>query len=253
MTTTSSRHGPIIIYCELLSNIRQVSVVATLSSPPDATTKAEISLDGRLFELHHGGTVKGLPLPARVSLSTALTIPSNQALTLTWRLPVSPSEAKPAHFSPETQALPWNSIDIKADSPIACRQCSQVIVEQGKITEWKDLPSENWAEMMEFWHCHKPHDHTTHANDHDETLANSKAYGANNAIRAQDGVGFVDLASFMFSEPDCSNLTVSRPSPCTPSLHFIFFVSCFVMGRKKVAMSAHLPTSDVETDTTPRE
>ncbi|KAF4989583.1 hypothetical protein FGRMN_9045 [Fusarium graminum] len=67
------------------------------------------------------------------------------------------------------------------------------------------LPSENWAEMMEFWHCHKPHDHE---HQDPESLA-SKGYGANHAISAQQGTGFVDLTSFLFSEPDCRGLKYS--------------------------------------------
>lgn len=58
---------------------------------------------------------------------------------------------------------------------------------------------------MEFWHCHKPHDHDQQEN---QNLAN-KGYGANNVISAQLGVGFVDITSFMFDEQDCQNLLVS--------------------------------------------
>lgn len=181
-----------------------------MSSPPDATTKAEILDDGQLLQVHHQGHTESLVLPAKVSVSTALPVPSGRAAYLTWRVPVSAGEHKPSRFTPENQALPWNSIDIAGGSPIICRQCKNTIVGHGKITSWKDLPSENWAEMMEFWHCHKPHDHA-HGEQDDGTLADNKGYGANNVISAQDGIGFVDLASFMFSESDCSDLTVSHP------------------------------------------
>ncbi|KAM0251244.1 hypothetical protein ACHAP5_001842 [Fusarium lateritium] len=59
--------------------------------------------------------------------------------------------------------------------------------------------------MMEFWHCHKPHDHE---HQDPESLA-SKGYGANHAISAQQGTGFVDLTSFLFSESDCQGLKYS--------------------------------------------
>ncbi|KAF5682686.1 hypothetical protein FCIRC_4865 [Fusarium circinatum] len=93
--------------------------------------------------------------------------------------------------------------------PSACRSCGSEFVAQNIINTWKDLPSENWAEMMEFWHCHKPHDH-----DHQdpESLA-TKGYGANHAISAQQGVGFVDLTSFLFSESDCRGLQYSSSTP----------------------------------------
>jgi hypothetical protein len=79
---------------------------------------------------------------------------------------------------------------------------------------WKDLPSENWAEMMEFWHCHKP-DHK-HGEDHgdasgkaDEKTLAARGYGASSVISAQEGVGFVDLTTLLFTESDCQHLTVS--------------------------------------------
>lgn len=201
----------ISIYAELLSNIRQVSVVASLSSPPDSSTKAEISNEGRRLEVTHQGQTESISLPAQVALTAALPVATNGRPALSWRLPVSPAEARPAHFSLENQALPWTSVDIEIGSRIGCRNCDNEFVTQHAIKAWKDLPSENWAEMMEFWHCHKPHDHDQ---QDPESLA-SKGYGANHAISAQPGIGFVDLTSFLFSESDCKGVKVSGDSDAT--------------------------------------
>lgn len=197
--------GDFLIYAELLSNIRQVSVVVSLSSPVDASTKAEVSQHGRQLQVAHQGHIESISLPAQVVAPEALPIPRQGVLDLSWRLPVAPSEARPAHISLENQALPWTSVDIEAGSRIACRHCDGEFVSKDTIEAWKDLPSENWAEMMEFWHCHKPHDD----NQHDAESLASKGYGANSAISAQAGVGFVDLTSFLFSESNCSGLAVS--------------------------------------------
>lgn len=45
----------------------------------------------------------------------------------------------------------WQAKDFRACSP-ACRLCGKEL--STKI--WKDMPSEHWAELMDFWHCHKP-------------------------------------------------------------------------------------------------
>ncbi|KAK5990789.1 hypothetical protein PT974_09062 [Cladobotryum mycophilum] len=135
-------------------------------------------------------------------------IPEKGAPDLAWRLPVPAAEIELTRFSAEDQAVPWSSLDIKAGSRIRCRKCDGTVVKDDVIKAWKDLPSENWAEMMEFWHCHKPHDEDHHHHD-DEGLA-KRGYGANSAITAQPSVGFVDLTSFMFSESDCSNLSFSQ-------------------------------------------
>lgn len=193
------------IYAELLSNIRQISVTVSLLTSVDSSTKAEISPDGRQLSVTHHGHTEHVTLPAQTSAIGSLPVAQIGCSSLSWRLPVSPTEARPSRFSLESQALPWTSVDITTGSSVACRSCGSEFVAQSIINTWKDLPSENWAEMMEFWHCHKPHDH-----DHQdpESLA-TKGYGANHAISAQQGVGFVDLTSFLFSESDCRGLQVS--------------------------------------------
>ncbi|KAL6873118.1 ubiquitin-conjugating enzyme E2-binding protein [Trichoderma novae-zelandiae] len=199
------------IYAELLSNIRQVSVRATLSSPSDSTTKAEILDDGRRIQVHHKGEVRALDLPASVLVRSSIPIPENNSQELAWRLPVPATEAQLTRFSAEDQSIPWSSTDLKAGSHICCRHCDREIVQRGRIKSWKDLPSENWAEMMEFWHCHKPHDHGHEHHDDGDALS-KRGYGANSAITAQPETGFVDLTSFMFSESDCDGLSFSRPN-----------------------------------------
>lgn len=193
------------IYAELLSNIRQISVTVSLLKSVDSSTKAEISPDGRQLSVTHHGHTEHITLPAQTSAIGSLPVAQIGRSNLSWRLPVSPTEARPSRFSLESQAVPWTSVDIATGSSVACRSCGSEFVAQSIINAWKDLPSENWAEMMEFWHCHKPHDH-----DHQdpESLA-TKGYGANHAISAQQGVGFVDLTSFLFSESDCRGLQVS--------------------------------------------
>lgn len=195
------------IYAELLSNIRQVSVRATLSSSSDSTTKAEILDDGRRIHVHHRGEVRSLDLPARVSVRSAISIPEKSSPDLAWRLPVPATETGLPRFSAENQSVPWSSTDIKTGSRVCCRHCDHVIVQPERIKSWKDLPSENWAEMMEFWHCHKPHEHEHE--HHDGEALSKRGYGADSSITAQPEIGFVDLTSFMFSESDCDGLLVS--------------------------------------------
>ncbi|QPG99586.1 hypothetical protein C2857_002140 [Epichloe festucae Fl1] len=202
-----------ILYAELLSNIRQVSIAVTLPSPPKSDTVARITEDGRRLCLEHDGFTNTLDLPGTVA-ETLLRPSQGPSRHLTWRLPVSPGGVLILPFSPENQAVPWAALDLENDSAISCRACRNIIILPGTIKAWKDLPSENWAEMMEFWHCHKPHDHDQQEN---KILAN-KGYGANNIITAQPGVGFADITSFMFDERDCQNLLKVAKSASKASL-----------------------------------
>lgn len=206
MAATQPASG-IVIYAELLVNVRQVSVRATLPSSVDASTRADVFDAGQRLRICHRGQSEVLSLPVPVATAEArLPVDQGSASELNWRLPVWQADASALRFTPENQAVPWNSSDIRTGSPICCRDCGDALVQNGKINSWKDLPSENWAEMMDFWHCHKPHDHGQHESD---SLAN-RGYGANNAITAQQGVGFVDITSFMFSESDCQGILVSE-------------------------------------------
>lgn len=243
----------ISIYAELLSNIRQVSVVASLSSPPDSSTKAEISHEGRRLQVTHQGQTESISLPAQVALTAAPQVATNGRPALSWRLPLSPAEARPAPFSLENQALPWTSADIEAGSRIGCRNCDNEFVTENAIKAWKDLPSENWAEMMEFWHCHKPHDHDQ---QDPESLAN-KGYGASHAISAQSGIGFVDLTSFLFSESDCKGVKVSGDSDTTAFCSTLD-LACIRSqpldwGERRCPCRCTQPFSDLAIDTTPRD
>ncbi|KAL7627417.1 hypothetical protein AAE478_001610 [Parahypoxylon ruwenzoriense] len=198
----------VLIYAELLSNIRQVSVGCSLHTPSTPNTKAIVSSDGQVLILSHDGVETSLRLPGRVAASQPLRAHNLGARSLSWRLPLAANLGHHDHALRvvEEQIVPWSAGDLRAESPITCRICHTIIVEAGLLKVWKDLPSENWAEMMEFWHCHKPHDH---GHGHDEGLT-SKGYGASSKISAQPTVGFVDLTSFLLSESDISASAITK-------------------------------------------
>ena len=195
----------ILIYAELLSNIRQVSVGCSLQTPSNSSTKAVISPNGLRLAINHDGVEQFVQLPGQVNPILQLPIPKIGANGLTWRLPLASTTASNGRPSVEDQSVPWSASDLEPGLAIRCRACKAVIVQSDVLTVWKDLPSENWAEMMEFWHCHKPNDH----DNHDEENLAQKGYGANSRISAQPGVGFVDLASFLLSESDINDSVVS--------------------------------------------
>lgn len=224
-----------MLYAELLPNIRQISVGCSLPSPSTAQTRIDTSPDGAHLRITHNGVQSSLHLPGPVQAGLNPTVREEQT-TLSFRLPVLAPTAvagggraitRPAA---EPQAVPWSAIDISAGTAVTCRQCEALVVNEGVLASWKDLPSENWAEMMEFWHCHKPHD-DGHGHDHDhdkqdahhqgtghdeQHLAATRGYGASSRISAQPGLGFIDLTSFLISVNDIAPDSVS-PVFCSAS------------------------------------
>jgi ubiquitin-protein ligase E3 D len=197
----------ISIYAELFSNLRMVTVTAELPSPPDASTRAKLSPDGSRLKILHRGDEEDIQLPGSVEASSALPITNSPANALLWRLPLSSLQHGQDELPLESESVPWAASDLERGSPVACGTCNALIVAGGAVAIWKDLPSENWAEMMEFWHCHKPDAHDGHHQD-DENLT-GRGYGANSAISARPGTGLVDLTSLLFAESDTKHLKVS--------------------------------------------
>ncbi|TGO24978.1 hypothetical protein BPAE_0090g00220 [Botrytis paeoniae] len=193
-----------LIYAELLSNIRQISVLAFLDTPSDSTTKAELLADGTILKLNHAEHDIRLILPSQVVSNSPLREFPLGNLELSWRLPLAGDFQRADVDIAQTIEAPWSAKDmVIGEQFFECRRCSTIIVEADRIKEWRDLPSEGWAEMMDFWHCHKPSDHADH-NHENENLASTKGYGANTKFNAQPGIGFMDHSTFLLAETDCA-------------------------------------------------
>lgn len=230
----------VLLYAELLPNIRQVSVMVTLDQPCYSSTKGLLAADGRHILLTHRGENYTLNLPEQAVPTTELQKPIIGSKELSWRLAVA---GLPSHSSAEfaqSNDAPWPAKDLGPSSEFCCRRCGAVIVPKDAIKSWRDLPSENWAEMMDFWHCHKPEDkpdvetngEESHAGHiHSEDPNANRPYGANTKFIAQPGIGFVDLPSFLLVDSDCQNLQVRYNS-----LISFFPVPRSLLGIKKVVM-----------------
>ncbi|KAI0478836.1 ubiquitin-conjugating enzyme E2C-binding protein [Xylariaceae sp. FL0804] len=226
--------GSILLYAELLSNIRQVSVSCFLPAPATPATQAAVSADGRVLTVRlDDGAEQSLRLPGRVAAPSSSRLPLPLPLaqsgaptsgpgtrSLSWRLPLAVAAAAAEEREDEDEGVvgddgPWSAGALAPGSAVGCRVCQATVVRAGALREWMDLPSENWAEMMEFWHCHKPHnDDHDHGHDRDRDdkerhLQTTRGYGAGSRIAARAGVGLVDLTSFLISEADVSESAVT--------------------------------------------
>lgn len=235
------------MYADFLPKLGRLSVVVHLPTVSTHSTKASISDDASRLVLTHESVTSELVLPAKTMLrgeSLPGGIPPGLS-KLSWGLRPEPSDAstaangggllgRGAGVEVIDVGVPWSAADLALGLDVICRKCAAVIVGADRLTAWKDLPSENWAEMMEFWHCHKPTttanrngDHHGHGHGKKDVKANEvtqgqrqgekaseeelalRGYGANSAIVAQVGVGFVDLTKMLFHAEDCRCVVVS--------------------------------------------
>lgn len=209
----------IALYAELLLHVRTVTLFASLRTNHSRETMARASADGSCITVSHEGESASIRLPFTVLKDkgdAALSLPSQpptKELTLRLQLEETDTDVLGALNSEDRQknAVPWDGASLNEwnDVVVVCKSCGEILVEQGKVTEWRDLPNENWAEMMDFWHCHKPDEHGLHHDTHEEVVER-KGYAAANRLQATEGVGFVDLTSFLFKEQDCWGAQVSQ-------------------------------------------
>ncbi|KAL5121369.1 hypothetical protein ACEQ8H_000837 [Pleosporales sp. CAS-2024a] len=202
----------ITMYAELLLHVRTITLFASLRTHHSRETTAKLSSDGTSITVSHQGRTASIRMPFHVQGGgeAEMTLPASpQSKDITLRLQLEELEESNmlgALQSEDRRAnvVPWDgaSLDKDGDLEVRCKRCSGSIVPQDRITHWRDLPNENWAEMMDFWHCHKPDEHHLHDHTHEDTIG-TKGYAAGNQLRAREGLGFVDLTSFLLKEGDC--------------------------------------------------
>ncbi|RKF73959.1 hypothetical protein GcM1_241004 [Golovinomyces cichoracearum] len=262
------------MYAELLINIRQISVLASLDTPCDSSTKIKLSEDGQQFSLFHNGQVNSLELPGKCFPNFRLQEPLLGSKELSWRLPWVGQKA--TDLDPLNPETPWSAKFMNSSKEFSCRACGEIILQRESIKTWKDLPSEDWAEMMDLWHCHKPNDNEEQCNpsnyaDHpgpEDKTASSKstlidrAYGANSRFFAQPGTGLIDIMNFLLKEADCKNIRIEKSESkaypvsclcCQVELGYFDFdflgiklwkwrLQCIDLSTSSINLSSSLPT-----------
>lgn len=205
VTITLNNMEPIELYAELLTNIRTVTLVASLKSESNRETKAELSADGQSISISHEGHSASIRLPTQMTGggTAALTLPATPSKNLTLRLQLEEKAPGLLKFENGNENLvPWPASAL--NDGIQCRACGAALVKKDVVGQWKDLPNENWAEMMDFWHCHKPDEH----NHNHEDVAKSKGYSSSSKLEATSGVGLVGLSYLLLQTDDCQNIKV---------------------------------------------
>ena len=187
-----------ILYAEALVHIQQLTVTATTAD--DLSTvegNVELESDRKTFHFTNHGQTATIVFPSQVALNSIHDLSGMSE----WRLPMDPMLVTPV-WSSESGRDPWTAGLLASDAVIACKHC-KAIISSVNPRHWKDLPSENWAEMMDFWHCHKP-------NSNEESHSNhaTRGYSARESIKCSNGVAFVDQRQIILAQDDCPSLEV---------------------------------------------
>ena len=195
----------IYLYAELLLNIRQVSLAASLPSNCNAKTRIWLGDDRRTLTLRHEDEEAIIELPCPVVDCENLKTHSTSTRELSLRLAVSDTARLSAQVKQAPSCSdPWPALGLTPQTHVACKSCGFLLVKS--VNLWKHLPSTGWADMMDFWHCHKPSVNTAD----DEYAGSGKGYAADNIIGPIAGTGLVDVSHFLVSSVDWIGLEVDQ-------------------------------------------
>lgn len=203
------------VYAELLPHISDISVSLTLLDRTEnisAENILELLPCRQALSISYQGQKRILRLPARVLPSDAglrshaLKRASHTSNVTSFSLKTDTSHESLTPFDPSDIPIPWTGKDMSAKTFLRCRTCGNPIFEPSEASEvaWKDLPSADWAELMDIWHCHKPDSHEDEKKQRSDTeTAEAKGYGAENRTVCHENTVLVDSLHFYLTEASC--------------------------------------------------
>ena len=191
------------IYAEHLINIRTLAIQISLPTSSDGSTN--LAADGNILTLFHQGQTAKVTLPVSITGTERikLSVPPAPSTNLSFRVRLD--DAPPRDSQSGETVIPWTATALSHEAELQCKTCHAEFLPRGQIQTWKDLPSEGWAEMMEFWHCHKPNEPHDHGHQTDK-----KGYSADSMLAITPSVGLVNATSFVLAADDCKNIKVGH-------------------------------------------
>ncbi len=228
----------IYLYAEILANIRQVSLYASLQTDKNEETTIDVSSDRRIVTVTAGDDRASIFLPTGIGGDAQVDLPFEKKKEISIRLEIGDVAGLPSADELRCHnEYPWLAKDLQTETQLRCKSCDKEFVKPGEITTWKDLPSEGWAEMMDLWHCHKPQ--SDHTSSDAADAAKKKGYASTSKLTAAPHIGLVDIYSFLFDRQDCNNIQVcySRNGyiPFSIALSFLVWATT---GEKKETFPA---------------
>lgn len=180
-------------YCEHHENIRIVHVSVTLPSPADALTALDI-YDRKTLRLRHAFQSYTIALPASLTVTQ---LPRPIIVGNTWTYRIAADVIKKSG----SNEVPLSSPD--SLQSLQCIKCNTRIL-SSKALDWRLLPSENWMELMDSWHCHRGVSDEHHHEIHDQYALPDHIVSAAERIHARPGMGLLGPSHMLIHQSDMS-------------------------------------------------
>ncbi|KAL9110046.1 MAG: hypothetical protein Q9227_005385 [Pyrenula ochraceoflavens] len=193
------------LYAEVLANIRQVTLYASLQSWKNEQTDITVASNKRTITVYHDGEIAQIFLPTKVAGTAKVTLPVERAKELSLRLEIADPDTVMQNRNEAEPPDAWAASTLTSQTSLACHKCHHTLHDSAKEFTWKDLPSQNWAEMMDYWHCHRPSNGQSSFD-----TATSSGYGPSDRLKARQGTALVDVQTFLMSPEDCLGIKESE-------------------------------------------
>ncbi|KAG4306437.1 hypothetical protein PORY_000425 [Pneumocystis oryctolagi] len=137
----------LLFTAEALSHIRVINIV--LEFPENVYKPVLKLLNTYSISLEYKGALLIIFLPDETEKDASIRINQQFNRVLSIRLPLNNSSIKSVE-----EISPWSAVYIDSNSDFCCAFCSSLLLSKNQIKYWKNLPSDNWIDMVDYWVCH---------------------------------------------------------------------------------------------------
>lgn len=164
-------------FSEYLPRLNSISVVLDVNSDFKIDDINRISIVGELLSIElKNNTPIRVNLPDKAS-QTSITGMKLTNSTLSFGVKMHEKELDSTVPFTEETIDKWSCKDLSQTPKIGrhhkfrfvCKNCNSELIDSSQY-DFKDMPSEQWYEMMDFWHCHKPENHEEHKKEYKGVL-----------------------------------------------------------------------------------
>ncbi|KAG5518971.1 hypothetical protein PMAC_002502 [Pneumocystis sp. 'macacae'] len=209
MKVENFEENDLFFIAEAFSHIRVINLV--LEFPKNFYKPGLLKLfNTHSISLEFKGELLTIFLPDETEKDTSIQVNQLDKI-LSVRLPLSDSSVKTTE-----EISPWSAVYIDSNSSFCCIFCLSFLLSKDEIKYWRNLPSDNWSDMIDYWICHR------------EKHNILKGFGVDKNYKfvSCPGIAFVGLSYFLVSQENVQNIKVKIIIRC-------MWIDDIILGLKK--------------------
>ncbi|GMF00190.1 hypothetical protein B5S28_g2320 [[Candida] boidinii] len=167
--------------------------------------------DEKLMEIIHKSTSNSTASSGNNFTSLSLEVKDNSSSGTGTKNGVAVVKSQTSDFL-TSQHLKWTHDELNQmrltfpNCKFQCFKCDFQVLNLNSTNKINCMPSEIWAEMMEYWHCHKPNDEYEHGHDHHDNQKNNR-YNTN--LRPSQNSIIVGPYYILLNQQDVNSININ--------------------------------------------